>query len=119
MRTLQISSNKTPIIESYEEIEKHARRICLGSENNADKVEPTEQDAKKLAEMVLRVREKLSNKDCETRKRERNAERLNLFDTTFDIVNDLYLVVQTIKSSQYEGKLFGTFYVGPLEYFCY
>ena len=89
--------------ESFEEIERHARRICLGNEAQTSNSEPTEEDAQKLESLVAQVKEKLSNQS-DARKAERNVERLKLFNSTFDMLNDLYLITRTIKTTQYEGK---------------
>ena len=60
----------------------------------------------KLADLVERVRTKL-REQSDSRKMERNAERLKLFDPTYDMLNELYLVTRAIKGARYEGtKLF-------------
>ena len=67
-------------------------------------MEPSEADALKLADLVERVRTKL-REQSDSRKMERNAERLKLFDPTYDMLNELYLVTRAIKGARYEGTI--------------
>merc|ERR1711892_1031271 len=94
--------NPTKVKQSFEEIERHARRICHGNEISPSQLEPSEADAIKLADLVERVRTKLQEQS-DSRKMERTGERLKLFDPTFDMLNELYLVTRTIKDARYEA----------------
>ena len=76
--------------------------IDVFSKISPSQLEPSEADAIKLADLVERVRTKLQEQS-DSRKMERNGERLKLFDPTFDMLNELYLVTRTIKDARYEG----------------
>ena len=49
------------ISDQFEEVERHAKKICLGTEAN-DVIGPTEADADKFDLFIERVRAKLNTK---------------------------------------------------------
>ena len=89
--------NKNFVVQ-FEEIEKHAKKICLGNEVG-ESVEPTEEDEAKLERFVQKVREKLADE----RNQVRREEKQKLFESILKMLNDLYLLFLSIKNSNDEA----------------